>query len=456
MSVMETGGSGGRSGLVGASVRARAGAPRVSSRRLGAMERAGRGLVRRVLGRVRHGEIVLEDVARGEVLRSGRAGADVSGLPTVRVRVLDPGFFSAAAFGGGVGIAEAYIEGAWETDDLAGLVEVMTVNLSAMESLEGPVARAGSALARAAYRLERNTRRGSRRNIVAHYDLGNGFFGLFLDPTMTYSGAVFENGAETLEAAQVEKMDRACRKLGLRASDHLLEIGTGWGAMAVHAASRYGCRVTTTTISDEQYRLATERVRAAGLSGRVEVLLRDYRDLGGVYDKVVSIEMVEAVGAERLGAYFGVVSDRLKADGAALIQAIVIRDQFFERAARRRDFLKKYIFPGSCLPSVEAMARAVRARTDLRLWHQEDFGPHYARTLRLWREAFASRLGEVRAMGFDERFVRMWDYYLAYCEGAFRARHVGVVQTLLTKPMCRLAPAGARAAGVAPPGPVRA
>lgn len=450
MSSIDSSGSG-----LGASVRARAGlSPGAASiRRVRLLEAAGRALVERVLGRVRYGTILVEDVARGETLRSGAGdAADGLGLTPVTIRVLEPSFFSAAAFGGSLGVAESYIEGAWETDDLAGLIETITVNLSAMDSLEGPLARAGGGLARGAYWLERNTRRGSRRNIVAHYDLGNEFFGLFLDPTMTYSCGVFENGAETLEAAQIEKIDRACRKLALRPSDHLLEIGTGWGALAVHAASRYGCRVTTTTISDEQHRLASERVREAGLSDRVSVVQCDYRDLEGEYDKLVSIEMIEAVGAERLGDYFGVVSDRLKPTGAALIQAIVIRDQFFERAAKRRDFLKKYIFPGSCLPSVEAMGRAVRERTDLRTWHMEDLGPHYARTLRLWRETFTGKLDRVREMGFDERFIRMWEYYLAYCEGAFRARHVGVVQTLLTKPLCRVSPAGERAAG----GPVSA
>lgn len=407
------------------------------------LESLGRRIVHGALAGVRLGGIRLVDGA-GEVLSESPRGDDMSDI--VEVQVLDPSFYNAAAFGGSVGVAEAYMDGAWRCDDLATLIEIITVNASAMERLEGPIARALSPISKAAYWLERNTRAGSRRNIQAHYDLGNEFFSLFLDPTMTYSSAIFERGAKTLEEAQVEKIDRACRKLSLQATDHLLEIGTGWGALAIHAARKYGCRVTTTTISEEQHRLATTRVREAGLGERVTVLQRDYRDLPGefphAFDKLVSIEMIEAVGRANIGTYFDVCSTCLKPTGAALIQAIVIRDQYFERAAARRDFLKKYIFPGSCLLGVAAMLEAVRDRTDLRLWHLEDIGPHYATTLRMWREAFMSRLDDVRRLGFDERFIRMWEYYLAYCEGVFRARQVGDVQVLLTKPMCRMAPVG--------------
>ncbi|MBL0921028.1 MAG: class I SAM-dependent methyltransferase [Phycisphaerales bacterium] len=405
-------------------------------RRLPALlDGAGRRVVRSALERLSHGGVRLVD-ERGRTAFEPRAAAAAT------VRVVDPSFYAAVAFGGGVGVAESYMAGAWTTDDLPALIETITVNLAAMEALEGPLARLFAPVSFAAYRLDRNTRAGSRRNIVAHYDLGNDFFGLFLDPTMTYSCGIFENGADTLEAAQLEKIDRACRKLRLRKSDHLLEIGTGWGALAIHAATRYGCRVTTTTISEEQSRFAAERIRRAGLTGRVTALQTDYRDVRGEFDKIVSIEMLEAVGAENLGGYFAACSRLLKADGAALIQSIVIRDQRFRAASRRQDFLKKYIFPGSCLPSVAAILDAVSRRTDLRLWHMEDIGPHYATTLRLWRDAFLSRIDDVRAMGFDERFIRMWEYYLAYCEGAFRARHVGDVQALLTKPMCRIPPVG--------------
>jgi cyclopropane-fatty-acyl-phospholipid synthase len=415
------------------SIRARAARSRRVPR---ALESAGRRLVASALSRITRGGIRLIDE------RGNTAFEPADGRPVATVSVADPAFYAAVSFGGSVGAAESYMSGAWNADDLPALIEAITANLSAMNALDGPLARVLAPVSSAAYRLDRNTRAGSRRNIVAHYDVGNEFFGLFLDPTMTYSCAIFENGATTLELAQVEKIDRACRKLCLRPSDHLLEIGTGWGALAVHAASRFGCRVTTTTISDEQHRFASQRVRDAGLADRVTVMKSDYRDIRGRFDKVVSIEMLEAVGAENLGAYFGACSGLLKPDGAALIQSIVIRDQFFRAASRRQDFLKKYIFPGSCLPSVAAIIDATNRGTDLRLWHMEDIGPHYATTLRLWREAFLARLDSVRAMGFDDRFIRMWEYYLAYCEGAFRARHVGDVQMLLTKPMCRIPPAG--------------
>lgn len=424
-------------------IRDRAAAPTV--RAPGLLESFGKRVVCAALARIKHGRVRLVD---GQGVAVAESPADSDGSAVITVRVLTPRFYTAAAFGGSLGIAEAYMDGAWETDDLAGLIEIISVNMSALKSLEGPLTRLLAPLSRAAYWLERNTRSGSKRNIVAHYDLGNEFFSLFLDPTMTYSCAVFENGATSLEDAQREKIDRACRKLDLRPTDHLLEIGTGWGALAIHAAGRYGCRVTTTTISDEQHRFAQDRVRQAGLQDRVLVLKRDYRDLPalGRFDKLVSIEMIEAVGRENFGRFFEVCSDCLQPDGAALIQAIVIRDQYFEAASRRRDFLKKYIFPGSCLPGVAAMLDAASARTDLRTWHLEDIGPHYAKTLRLWRDAFMSRLHDVNQLGFDQRFARMWEYYLAYCEGAFRARHVGDVQWLLTKPLCRLDPAGERTA----------
>lgn len=411
------------------------------SRRVpGHLESIGRRMLQASFGRIMHGGLRLID-ERGVTAFESPASGSVA-----TIRVVDPSFYSAVAFGGSMGAAESYIDGAWTTDDLSGLIETITVNIDAMDALESPFARTLSSLATAAYWLDRNTRAGSRRNIVAHYDLGNEFFRLFLDPTMTYSCAIFENGAETLEQAQVEKIDRSCRKLCLTPSDHLLEIGTGWGALAVHAASRYGCRVTTTTLSDEQHRLATRLVRDSGLESRVTVLKSDYRDLTGEFDKIVSIEMLEAVGAEHLPTYFHACSRLLKPTGAALIQSIVIRDQYFRAAARTRDFIKKYIFPGSCIPSMSAIMDAVERKTDFRLWHMEDIGPHYVTTLRIWRERFLSRLDEVRAMGFDDRFIRMWDYYLAYCEGGFRARRIGDAQVLLTKPMCRIPAVGERMA----------
>ena len=409
------------------------GAPISLARPLTMLESLGRRIVLGALGRLQYGHITLID---GDVRHESRGSVDTP-TKTCVVRVKDRRFYSAAAFGGTIGIAEAYMDGAWEADDLPGLIETLTMNVCARDGLEVVLNTVRAPIERARMLMRRNTLSGSRRNIRAHYDLSNEFFGLFLDPTMTYSCAIFENAATPLEAAQVEKIDRACRKLELRATDHLLEIGTGWGALALHAARKYGCRVTTTTISERQHEMAERRIRESGLQNRITLVKEDYRNLTGTYDKIVSIEMVEAVGAEHIDGYFRQCSRLLKQDGAALIQAIVIRDQFFASAARSNDFLKQYIFPGSCLLSVQRITDAVMRRTDMRVWNLDDIGPHYVRTLALWREAFHARLGDVRALGYDERFVRMWDYYLAYCEGAFRARHVGDVQVLLTKPMWR-------------------
>ncbi len=408
--------------------------PISTARPLTLLESLGRRIIHAALSRFQYGSLTIID---GDRRMQSAAGVNNATAPSCVVRVLDKRFYSAVAFRGSLGAAEAYMDNLWETDDLPGLMEAITVNYTAMSNLEGPLARALSPLDRVRSALSRNTLTGSRRNIRAHYDLSNDFFALFLDPSMTYSCAIFENGAETLADAQVQKMNRACRRLGLRPEHHLLEIGTGWGALAIHAARKYGCRVTTTTISDRQYEWACRHVREAGLADRVTIVQQDYRDLKGQYDRIVSIEMIEAVGAENFGAYFHSCSGLLKPDGAMLLQSIVIRDQYFAGAARTQDFLKKYIFPGSCLPSVAAMVDAIKRRSDLRVWNLEDIGVHYARTLALWRERFMARIPDVRAMGFDDRFIRTWEYYLGYCEGAFRARHVGDVQMLLTKPLFR-------------------
>jgi cyclopropane-fatty-acyl-phospholipid synthase len=282
-----------------------------------------------------------------------------------------------------------------------------------------------------------NTRAGSRRNIAHHYDLGNELFSLFLDESMTYSSAIYDRPDASLGEAQTAKLERVCDKLDLGPEDHLLEVGTGWGALAVHAARAHGCRVTTTTVSREQHDAAQERVRAAGLEGRVEVLLRDYRDLEGQYDKVVSIEMIEAVGHEYLDAFFRACSDRLAPHGLMLLQAITIADQHYERHRASVDFIKKYIFPGSCIPSVTSMVTSATRATDLRLSDLEELTPHYARTLRAWRERFLGKSDPVRRLGYDDAFIRMWEYYLASCEGAFEERYLGCVQMVFTKPDCR-------------------
>jgi len=350
-----------------------------------------------------------------------------------QVTVNDPAFWRAVAFGGHVGAAESYALGEWSTPDLTALIRVFVRNRDVLDGLETGTARLIQPLRAALHARNRNTRGGSARNIRAHYDLGNDFFAAFLDETMTYSAGVFETPSATMRDASIAKYDRLCRKLALRAEDHVLEIGTGWGGFALHAASTYGCRVTTATISREQHALATERVREAGLADRVEVLLRDYRDLDGTFDKLVSIEMIEAVGHQYFGTFFQRCADLLTPTGLAAIQAITIQDRFYESARREVDFIKKYIFPGSCIPSVSVLTSAA-APTDLRLVHFDDMTPHYAETLRRWRTTFFRRWDEIGELGFDDRFKRLWEFYFCYCEGGFDEAVLGSVQFVFGKP----------------------
>jgi len=398
------------------------------------LQRLGRKLFLAKLAELRHGELTVIDA--GERRTFGQRSADCDLHATLEV--LHPQTYADAAFGGTIGGGEAYIRGYWRTDDLTSLIRLFIANREVMESVEGGAALATAPLRRILHWLNRNSPDGSRRNIAAHYDLGNDLFALFLDDTMAYSCGVFEREDATLHEAQVAKFERACRRLRLSPSDHLLEIGTGWGGLALHAASRYGCRVTTTTISREQHDWAAERIRAAGLSDRVTLLLDDYRDLRGRYDKLVSIEMIEAVGHQFLDTYTAQCSRLLEPHGAMLLQAITIRDQIYAEALESVDFIQRYIFPGSFIPSVTAIADSVRRATDMKVFHLEDIGPHYATTLRRWRERFFERIDDVRRLGYSEQFVRMWDFYLCYCEGGFLERQLGDVQMLLTKPRCRL------------------
>jgi cyclopropane-fatty-acyl-phospholipid synthase len=353
--------------------------------------------------------------------------------PTASLEVRDPAFYAELAFGGSVGAAESYMLGQWSSPDLTGLLRLLLLNRTALDSLEGGLARLTAPLRLAAHWLHRNTRAGSRRNIAAHYDLGNDFFRLMLDETMMYSCALFERDGMTLAEASRAKLDLACRKLDLRPDHHVLEIGTGWGGFAIHAASRHGCRVTTITISPSQYDLARERVRAAGLEDRVSVLLEDYRDLRGHYDRLVSIEMIEAIGHRQFETFFRRAGDLLAPDGRMLLQSITIADRHYERARDEVDFIKRYVFPGCCIPSVGALSAAIVAASDLRLVHLEDIGPHYATTLAAWRRNFHANLERVRALGYPDTFVRLWEFYLCYCEAGFAERALGDVQMVLTR-----------------------
>ena len=388
------------------------------------------------MAQLRHGRLVLHD-ALGTV-ELGEPTHVVTDLH-IRIEVDSPGFYRAVAANGSVGAGESYMDGQWRCNDLVALVRLLVRNRALLDGMETGLARLGGIAMRALHAFRRNTRTGSRRNIAAHYDLGNEFFHLFLSPDLMYSSGIWAGDgdakdSDSLELASTRKLDRICRKLDLKPGDHVVEIGTGWGGFAVHAAQRYGCRVTTTTISKEQHAMAAQRVAAAGLEDRVTLLLEDYRDLTGTYDKLVSIEMIEAIGAQYLDTYFAKIGSLLKPDGLALIQAITIEDHRYEQALHSVDFIKRHVFPGSFIPSIAAMVAAKGRASDLALTQLEDFGLSYARTLEAWRHRFLAALPQVRAQGFDDRFIAMWEFYLAYCEGGFRERSIGVAQLLMAKP----------------------
>ena len=405
---------------------------------LPAPEALGGGLFRRrmlaLLAQLEGCEIVLQEGADRYLL--GRPLAGVEPL-RVAVTVHDPALYRLAALGGTVGVGEAWMEGLWDASDLTTLVRIFVRNRDLLDRMESGLARLGGVMLRTLHALRRNSRGGSRRNIAAHYDLGNELFEVFLDRNLMYSSAIFRHESESLEVASERKLERICAKLGLRPGMRVVEIGTGWGGFALHAARHHGVHVTTTTISREQHALAAARIREAGLEDQVTLLLRDYRDLEGSYDRLVSIEMIEAIGPQFLETYFAKASSLLQADGMALIQAITIEDHRYEQALRNVDFIQRFIFPGSFIPSVSAMLGALPRRTDLRPFHLEDIGPSYAITLRRWRERFNAGLARVRELGYPERFVRMWNYYLCYCEGGFLERSIGNVQMLLVKPGAR-------------------
>jgi cyclopropane-fatty-acyl-phospholipid synthase len=399
--------------------------------RTGRLDRLLRNRLHERLTAIRDGSLTL--IEGCEVERYGDPAARLRATVVVE----DPSFYRALALRGSLGGAEAFMEGAWCCDDLTTVVRILARNREALAGLDGGAARLARpslALFRA---LRRNTRSGSRRNIASHYDLGNEFFELFLDPTLTYSCGVFEREDATMEEASIAKYDRVCRKLGIGPRDHVLEIGTGWGGFALHAAARYGCRITTTTISRRQLEVAKQRVAEAGLSDRVEVLFEDYRDLRGHYDKLVSIEMIEAVGHEHLEQFFRVCEQRLCPDGAMLLQVITVPDRDYEAHKQSVDFIKRYIFPGGHLVSVGAASAAAARASQLRLTHLEDIGPHYAETLRRWRRSMFDNESRIRALGLSESFLRMWEYYLCYCEGGFEERQISVVQALFEQPGAR-------------------
>lgn len=395
----------------------------------------------------------LENITQGrlriidneQIFEFGDIGqCDLKAVITVR----DPSFYSSVAFGGSVGSGESYFMNDWDCDNLINLVRLLLINRDVLDNMDSGITyNIQAPINKFLHWLNRNTQQGSRRNISAHYDIGNDLFKLMLDKSMMYSAGVYHNDECTLEQASFNKLDLICQKLQLKETDHLLEIGTGWGGMAIHAAKHYGCRVTTTTISQQQHDYAKQWVAEEGLKDKITLRFEDYRDLTGEYDKLVSIEMIEAVGLDNLGSYFEKCSSLLKADGMMCIQGITIADQRFEQAKCEVDFIQKYIFPGGSLPSVTAMSQAIMQKTDMHVFDLEDIGPHYARTLKDWRERFFQHESKIRELGYSDTFIRLWEFYLCYCEGGFLERSISTVHLLLTKPDCRRSPLSYQSAG---------
>lgn len=381
------------------------------------------------LNKLQFGELTVEEGGQ-----THRFGAPTSDGLAATVRIHDARFWTELLAGGTVGAGESYRQGWWTSDDLTQVIRMLVRNRSVMEDMEGGLAALATPLRKAAHWANRNTVEGSRKNIEAHYDLSNDFFSLILDPTMTYSCGIYLSEDATLEEASIEKIDRLCRKLQLKPGMSLLEIGTGWGALAIHAAKNYGVQVTTTTISERQAEWAERRIAEEGLGDQITLLRQDYRKLEGKFDRIVSVEMIEAIGWQYFDSYFEVLGERLKDDGLAAIQAITIADQHYESARTSVDFIQKYIFPGCCIPSISALLGAATNSSDLKLVGMEDITPHYVRTLAEWRENMFANREQVHALGLDDKFMRTWDYYFSYCEGGFAEGQIGDVQLMFGKP----------------------
>lgn len=382
------------------------------------------------LNKLQKGQLIIRDAGQEYVFGNEPDNHEFSATITVN----SSRFYGDLAFGGSIGAGEAWMQGYWDCDDLVKLVRLMVRNRQLLDNMEGPWTLFSRPLQKMFHSINRNTRQGAKRNISAHYDLGNPFFSLWLDASMMYSCAIFEPADISLAEAQQVRLERVCQRLDLKEGDHLVEIGSGWGAMAIHAARHYGCKVTTVTISEAQYQLAKQRIEAAGLSEQITLLLQDYRDLEGQYDKLVSLEMIEAIGADQYEIYFAKCSGLLKPGGRMLIQAITIEDDRFEEYRKSVDFIQRYIFPGSCLPSVREMTSVIARVTDMTVTRVDDIGLHYATTLNHWRRNFFEQIQHVRDLGYSEAFIRMWEYYLCYCEGGFLEQSISDVHLIAQKP----------------------
>ena len=402
--------------------------PQTRSARVG--EKIAREAIFRLLSKLQVGSLTLHEGPCSHHFGS----IDKPHEPQAEVHIHSPAVYSQMLTGGSIGSGEAYMKGYWSSPDAMDVMRIFSANLVLLNKFDASQSVFIKLALKIAHRFNRNTYKGSQLNIAAHYDLGNEFFQLFLDPTMMYSSALFSDKSASLEVASETKLDELCQQLELKPGDHLLEIGTGWGGMAIHAAKNFGCRVTTTTISQEQYDFASARVMEEGLEGQITLLCEDYRNLTGEYDKLVSIEMIEAVGHDFYQNYFRMCSGLLKPNGKMVIQAITMADQRYKEARDSVDFIKRYIFPGGCLPSVAVMAQHIARDTDMQIVHLRDITNDYAETLAHWRQRFLANLEAVRGMGFSEEFVRMWDFYLCYCEGGFRERVISTVQLAFAKP----------------------
>jgi cyclopropane-fatty-acyl-phospholipid synthase len=382
------------------------------------------------LNKLQKGRLIIREGEREFIF--GQLGSNDEITATITVK--SPRLYGDLAFGGSIGAGEAWMQGYWECDNLVNLVRLMVRNRDMLDDLEGPLTFFARPLRKLFHLVNRNTRRGARRNISAHYDLGNDFFALWLDASMMYSCAIFEPAGISLDQAQQLRLEKVCRRLGLTDGDHLVEIGSGWGALAIYAAQHYGCQVTTVTISKEQYELAGQRIRASGLDGQITLLLQDYRDLQGQYDKLVSLEMIEAIGADQFDTYFAKCAELLKPGGRMLIQAITIEDDRFDEYRKDVDFIQRYIFPGGCVPSLREMKSSIARVSNLQVTRVDDIGLHYATTLNHWRSNFFTQVEQVRQLGYPETFIRMWEYYLCYCEGGFLERSISDVHLVAEQP----------------------
>lgn len=397
----------------------------------------------KLLGKIDSGRLTLVDGGARQVY--GVCEDDTESLQA-QVAIADPAAYRRVVLGSTLGAAESYIDGQWSSDDLTSLIRIMIRNLGVIQRVDQTWSRAKNAWNWGRHLFRRNTVAGSRKNIHEHYDLGNDFYKLFLDPTLSYSSAIFDEDSRLIEPvstdclheASIRKLDVVRQKLDVVSSDHVLEIGTGWGAMAIHLASTTGCQVTTTTISREQYHYAVQQVAEAGLADQITVLQQDYRSLTGSYDKIVSIEMIEAVGHQYFDQFFAACSKLLRPGGKMLLQSILIAGQYYQSYIRRTDFIRRYVFPGGCLPSIAAIQKSIDRVTDFQMTNLEDYSLDYAITLSLWRKSFMNQLSEVERLGYDQKFVRLWHFYLCYCEAAFRERRTNLAQIVFEKPAASL------------------